>query len=175
MRKQLGTVKNSFGHFGSCFQSVYRLIRPSRTRSAPPLGTVLTSRWQILKSVLFCILIVIYFFCRVGYGRCGPRRGVVAVECKIPKVIHCACETRPEKFLTLSRLISAFERAYYHLPTRPEWRERAPGLSLRNSEVGAESARCVLVEFSAHFGASKSTFGAPLALLESENMRFIKV
>ena len=118
---------------------------------------------------------MIYFFCRVGYGRCGPRRGVVAVECKIPKVIHCACETRPEKFLTLSRLISAFERAYYHLPTRPEWRERAPGLSLRNSEVGAESARCVLVEFSAHFWASKSTFGAPLALLESKNMRFIKV
>ena len=86
-----------------------------------------------------------------------------------------ACETRPEKFLALSRSISAFEGAYYHLPTRPEWRERAPWLSLRNLEVGAESARCVLVEFSAHFGASKSTFGAPLALLESENMRFIKV
>ncbi len=90
-------------------------------------------------------------------------------------MIHCACETRPEKFLTLSRLISAFERAYYHLPTRPEWRERATWLSLRNSEVGAESARCVLVEFSAHFWASKSTFGAPLAFLESENVRFIKV
>ena len=75
----------------------------------------------------------------------------------------------------LSSAISAFERALYHLPTRPEWRERAPGLSLRNLEVGTESARCVLVEFWAHFGASESTFGASLVLLESENMRFIKV
>ena len=110
---------------------------------------------------------------KVGMGRGGP--GVVAVECKIPKMMQRACETHPEKFLALSRSISAFEGAYYHLPTRPEWRERAPWLSLRNSEVGAESARCVLVEFSAHFWASKSTFGAPLALLESEILRFIKV
>ena len=56
----------------------------------------------------------------------------------------------------LSSAISAFERAYYHLPTRPEWRERAPGLSLRNLGFGAESARCVLVEFLLHFGACKS-------------------
>ena len=75
----------------------------------------------------------------------------------------------------LSSAISAFQRAYYHFPTRPEWRERAPWPSLRNLEVGAESARCVLVEFSAPFWASKSTFGAPWTLLESENMRFLKV
>ena len=67
----------------------------------------------------------------------------------------------------LSSAISAFQRAYYHFPTRPEWRERAPGLSLRNLGVGAESARCVLVDFLLHFGASKSTFGTPLALLGS--------
>ena len=67
----------------------------------------------------------------------------------------------------LSISILAFERAYYPLPTRPEWRERAPGVSLRNLAVGAESARCVLVEFLLHFGAPKSTFGTPLAFLES--------
>ena len=40
---------------------------------------------------------------------------------------------------------------------------------------GAESARCVLVEFSVHFEASEWTFGAPLADLEAKNMRLIIV
>ena len=71
--------------------------------------------------------------------------------------------------------ISAFFLSYYHLQIRPEWRDRAPWLSLRNLGFGAESARSVLVELSAHFGASESTFGAPLALLESKDMRFLKV
>ena len=100
---------------------------------------------------------------------------VVGAGCEIAKLSVDAFDSRPECFGMVSRLISASKRAYYHFPTRPEWRERTPGLSLRNLGVGAESARCVLVEFSAHFGASKSTFGAPLALLESKNMRFIKV
>ena len=48
-------------------------------------------------------------------------------------------------------------------------------MSLGNLGFGAESARCVLVEFSAHFEASKLTFGASLADLDAKNMRLISV
>ena len=39
---------------------------------------------------------------------------------------------------------------------------------MRNFGFGTESARCVSVEFSVHFGTSKLTFGASLALLEAK-------
>ena len=105
----------------------------------------------------------------------GVLRDVVAARHAFSHFHRAAFFVRSSVLGMLSSSISASKRAYYHFPTRPEWRERTPGLSLRNLGVGAESARCVLVEFSAHFGASKSTFGAPLALPESENMRFVKV
>ena len=73
----------------------------------------------------------------------------------------------------LSISILAFERANFHLPIRPEWQERAPGVSLRNLGVGAESARCVLVKLLLHFGTPKLTVGTPLAFLEAENIRFL--
>ena len=175
MRKHLKSIKNYFGYLGECRFFVNILNEPLRTRWATregagrPLvdGGKNTEQPPRPRET------------RNGWGVCGA----VLVLCAMSpprdmyfQILHRAAFVVCSSVLgMLSSAISAFERAYYHLPTRPEWRERAPGLSLRNSEVGAESARCVLVEFSAHFWASKSTFGSPLALLESEILRFIKV
>ena len=175
MREHLRSVKNSFRHRGESRFFGNPLIEALWTRCAPRegAGRPLVDGGEIPEQPPRPRET------RNGGGLCGA----VLVLCAMSsprdmlfQILHRAAFVVCSSVLgMLSSAISAFERAYYHLPTRPEWRERAPGLSLRNSEVGAESARCVLVEFSAHFWVSKSTFGAPLALLESENMRFIKV
>ena len=43
-----------------------------------------------------------------------------AAGCKIAKIDVDAAHMRPEFVRMLSRSISAFQRAYYHLPTRPD-------------------------------------------------------
>ena len=102
------------------------------------------------------------FWCPGMPRRPGRRSGAQNPEIEVCCFYGASCA-----FRMLWSSISAFFLSYYDLPTRPEW-------PLRNLGFGAESARCVLVEISAHFGASKSTSGAALALLESKDMRFQK-
>ena len=167
MREHLRSVKNSFRHRGESGFFGNPVIERLRTRCAPRegAGRPLVDGGEIPEQPPRPRET------RNGGGLCGA----VLVLCVMSsprylyfQILHRAAFVARSSVLgMLSSSISAFQRAYYHLPSRPEWRERAPGLSLCNLGVGAESARCVLVEFLLHFGAPKSTFGTPLAFLES--------
>ena len=96
---------------------------------------------------------------------------VVAAGHKIPKLKFVAFMVRPVHFGCCG---ARSQLSFYHIMTfqlvRSGEIELPVCLSLRNLGFGAESARCVLVEISAHFGASISTFEAPLAVLESKDI-----
>ena len=140
-------------------------------------GVTLTSRFlsELLNMEPFCSMVPFCLFClrvaRVFWPAAGRRlRRVLRLNFR-DGAFWCILNG----FRMLLSAISAFRKVFYHFRTRPEWRERAPGVSLRNFGFGAESARCALVEFSAHFAVSKLTFGAPLADLEAKNIRLINV
>ena len=172
MREHLRSVKNSFRHRGESGFFGNPVIERLRTRCAPRegAGRPLVDGGEIPEQPP-----------RPRETRNGGRLcGAVLVLCVMSsprylyfQILHRAAFVARSSVLgMLSSSISAFQRAYYHLLSRPGWRERAPGLSLCNLGVGAESARCVLVKLLLHFGTPKLTVGTPLAFLEAENIRF---
>ena len=152
MREHLRSVKNSFRHRGESGFFGNPVIERLRTRCAPRegAGRPLVDGGEIPEQPP-----------RPRETRNGGRLcGAVLVLCVMSprylyfQILHRAAFVARSSLLgMLSSSISAFQRVYYHLPSRPEWRERAPGLSLCNLGVGAESARTCAVRFGEFFAS----------------------
>jgi hypothetical protein len=91
---------------------------------------------------------------RRGAARCGAvRRGaarcgaVMLSRHEISKLNVVNASVMFAVRLMLSSAISALFLSYYRLPTRPEWRERDPRVSLGRFGLGTESAVRSEVDF----------------------------